>query len=71
MIIETAHNINEEVWLIEDRKVKKGIVTCIQPTVIKAEELFTVYGIKINDNSAINVSEQYLFKSREELITSL
>jgi len=71
MIIKTKFNLNDEVWLIEDQQVKNGIISCIDARIILKEDLLIVYGIRINNNSAIHSTENKIFKTKEELIASL
>lgn len=71
MKIETKYNLSDEIWLIEDQRAKRGIITCIDFKQIVKEDYIIIYSIRINGNPAIFSSENNVFKTKEELIASL
>lgn len=71
MIIETKFNVDNYIFIIEEYKIKQGVITCIQTQIIKGDiHTYITYSVKTN-TGLMFLSEDKLFKTKEELIASL
>lgn len=65
MTIETKYNIGDEVWFMDGKRKKKGVIYCVF-----AFGSFFFYQVQWND-TLYPVFEKYLFPTKEELLKSL
>lgn len=68
--INTAYDINDEVWFMHKNKATSGKIIKINISVTSEEEIVT-YKIKFGFATIVNRKDLDLFKTKEDLLKSL
>lgn len=72
MVIKTKYNVGDEVWFLKRNKVVSDVIDHICMKVHNDQTLTMHYHFaKSTDGKATLRTEDYLFSSREELISEL
>ena len=68
MEVKTKYDIQDTVWMVSNNKVVKVIVTGLGITITGPDSYEVFYSV---NHSSIDIPENQLFKTKEELLESL